>query len=52
MLPHYICLIALILTLYAVSVLSLINLHTAVFDTPTSPTDMSGDIVCRTGESC
>ena len=28
------------------------SLQTAVFETPTSPTDMSGDIVCRTGESC
>ena len=27
-------------------------INTTVFDTPTSPTDMSGDIVCRTGESC
>ena len=23
-----------------------------VFDTPISPMDMSGDIVCRTGKSC
>ena len=37
---------------YIKSLHSNIHVHVSVFDTPTSPTDMSGDIVCRTGESC